>query len=56
MDQSYIMLLVILILGLFIKIDSLAIASSILILLKLLKLDSFFPKLEANGLKLGIII
>lgn len=56
MEQSYIILLIILTLGLLIKNNPLAIASSLLILLKLLKLDVFFPKLEANGLKLGVII
>ncbi|MDI3535225.1 MAG: hypothetical protein PWQ82_1590 [Thermosediminibacterales bacterium] len=56
MDQSYIILLIILALGLIIKNDSLAISSSFLIFLKLLKLDILFPKLEANGLKIGIII
>lgn len=56
MEQSYIILLIILTLGLLIKNNPLAISSSLLILLKLLKLDVFFPKLEANGLKLGVII
>ncbi|CAH2213756.1 DUF441 domain-containing protein [Tepidibacter aestuarii] len=56
MDQSYIILLIILTLSLFIKNDSLSISASILILLKLLKLNSIFPKLEANGLKIGIIV
>lgn len=56
MEQSYIILLIILTLSLFIKNNPLAIASSLLILMKLLKLDSYFPKLELNGLKIGIII
>ncbi|MBB6218085.1 uncharacterized membrane protein (DUF441 family) [Anaerosolibacter carboniphilus] len=56
MDQSYILLLAILILGLFSKNDAIAIASTILILLKLLKLEMLFPKLEAHGLNVGVII
>ncbi|MDK2920184.1 MAG: hypothetical protein PWQ37_2917 [Candidatus Petromonas sp.] len=55
MEQSYIILLFILILGLYLKNDSLAIASSVLILLKLLKMDILLPKLEANGLKIGLM-
>lgn len=56
MDQSYIILLIVLIAGLFTQNNSLSIASSILILIKLLKLNSYFPKIEAYGLKTGIII
>lgn len=56
MEESYIVLLIILILGLFMKNESIAIASCALILLKLLKLNFLFPILENNGLKIGIII
>ncbi len=56
MEQSYIFLLIILMLSFFIKNDALAIASSILLLLKLLKLHSLLPYLETNGLKVGIFI
>ncbi|SHJ31283.1 Uncharacterized membrane protein, DUF441 family [Geosporobacter subterraneus DSM 17957] len=56
MEQSYLMLLTILIMGLFMKNDSLAIAGAALILLKLLNLNLLLPKLEAYGLKVGIII
>ncbi len=56
MDQSYVLLLIILILGLFSKNDAIAIAGTILILIKLLKLEMVFPKLEAHGLNVGVII
>lgn len=56
MEQGYIILLIILTLGLIIKNNSLSIASSFLILMKLLKFDSYFPKIEDNGLKIGLII
>lgn len=56
MDQSYIILVIVLIAGLFTQNSSLSIASSILILMKLLKLNSYFPKIEAYGLKTGIVI
>jgi len=42
--------------GVILKINSLSIAASMLILLKLLNLETLFPKIEANSLKLGVII
>lgn len=56
LNDSNIILLVILIVGIFSKNQSLSIASTVLILLKLLKLDFIFPKLEAYGLKTGLVI
>ncbi|AOT68654.1 DUF441 domain-containing protein [Geosporobacter ferrireducens] len=56
MEQSYWMLLIILVMGLFMKNDSLAISGAALILLKLLNMNILLPKLEAYGLKVGIII
>lgn len=56
MDQSYIILVIVLISGLFTQNSSLSIASSLLILMRLLNLNSYFPKIEAYGLKIGIII
>ncbi|RKD31791.1 DUF441 family protein [Thermohalobacter berrensis] len=56
MEESLIILFIILGLGLFAQNQSLAIASSLLILLKLLNLNFLFPKLEAYGLRIGIII
>lgn len=56
MTESYIILLIILILGLIVKNTSLTVAVGILLVLKILRLNQILRYMDHKGIQLGLII
>lgn len=55
MERGLLLTLVILILGIAVKSNSLIVASGFIILIKLIKLQNFLPLLEEKGVDIGLI-
>lgn len=56
MDQGLIILLILTVIGIITRIDSLSIAAFFLVILRLFKLNFLFPKFESYGMTIGVII
>lgn len=56
MDHSLIILSILLFIGIITKIDSLSLATVILIIIRLFKFNFLFPKFETYGMTIGVVI